>query len=154
MEQFNEIEKVIEKYLANEEEPFSNCFLGGVSEEIICKVESRLEVLFPESYKLFLKKFGSGGIGGMMFWGIEDKKESIERYTVVAITEEYRKKGLPHNLIVFEENGDYISCLETDKMNTNNECPVVTWSVYDEDGIVFLEEDFSSYFLSRVEEYV
>ena len=39
-------------------------------------------------------------------------------------------------------------------MNENNECPIVIWSIYDEDGVVFLNEDFCSYFLELVEECI
>lgn len=154
MKQYSEIQKAINKYLLSEDKRLENYFLGGVSSEKISMAEEHLGVIFPDSYKFFLENYGSGGIGGMLFWGIESGKKQIEENTVIVITEEYRKKGLPNNLVVFEENGDYISCMETDKMNDENECPIVTWSIFDNDGIVFLEKDFYTYFLSRIEDYV
>lgn len=154
MENYIEIEQKIDQYLKNEKIEFSCCFLGGVNEREIEETEKALNVILPNSYKFFLKKYGSGGIEGMTFWGIEANKKQVEEYTVVAITEEYRKNGLPHNLIVVEENGDYVTCLETDKMNKDKECPVVTWSCYDEDEIVPLEKDFYTYLLNRIEDYI
>ena len=154
MERFLEIEKIIEQYVNEEDGELSNYFVGGASDNKISMAEEKLGVNFPNSYKLFLKKYGTGGIDGIMFWGIEENKDTIDKCTVVAITEEYRKKGLPNKLVVFEENGDSVTCLDTENMNENNECPIVTWSIYDEDGVVFLDEDFCSYFLELVEECI
>ena len=58
------------------------------------------------------------------------------------------------NIVGIEEYGGSVTCLDTGNMNENNECPIVIWSIYDEDGVVFLNEDFCSYFLELVEECI
>lgn len=149
-----EIEDKIEKYCDNENKNIKDLFFDGAMLSEINAIEEKLGVKLPNSYKWFLGKYGSGGIGAMEFWGIESNKNNVNSYTVVSITEEYRKKGLDLSLVVFEENGEYITCLDTSKMNKNNECPVVTWSNYDLDGIVFKENSFYSYLLQQIEDYL
>lgn len=149
-----EIEEKIKKYCELENKNMEDIFFDGATLLEISAVEEKLGVKLPNSYKWFLENYGSGGIGGMEFWGIENNKKDVNSYTVVSITEEYRRKGLELSLIVFEENGEYITCMDTSKMDENNECPVVTWSNYDLDGIVFKEDNFYSYFLERIDDYL
>jgi len=154
MSKYEIIENKIEQYLQEEEKQFEKCFLGGVSLEKIKLVEKRLEIVFPKSYIFFLEKYGSGGVEGIVFWGIEGEEVDIEKATIVLITEEYRKKGLPHNLVVFEETGEYVVCLDTSRIDEEGECPVVTWSDYDNDGVVFSEKNFYMYFLNKLDDYL
>lgn len=149
-----EIEEKIEEYCENEGKKIEDIFFSGATLSEIAAVEKKLEVKLPKSYKWFLEKYGSGGIEGMEFWGIESNRSDVNNYTIVCITSEYRKKGLDLPLVVFEENGDYVTCMDTSKMNEEDECPVVTWSVYDSDGIVFKEDNFYSYLLSKIEDYL
>ncbi len=149
---YKKIDEKIKEYLKNEEQEFDDCFLGGVSLEKISLVEKKLGVQFPTSYKEFLKKYGSGGIDGIIFWGIENNNVDINKNTVLFNTEKYRKKGIPDDLVVFRDVGEYVVCLETKKMDKNAECPVVTWSYHDKDGIIFCEKNFYIYFLKCVEE--
>lgn len=151
---FEAIEEKISEYLEEEELEFDDCFMGGVSEEVIRLVEQKLDVTFPVSYKLFLEKYGSGGIDGMTYWGTESNSDDIEQHTVVVITNKYREKGLPDSLVVFEDLGEYVVCLETSKMDENGECPVVTWSYHDNDGIAFCEDNFYTYFLNQIEDFI
>ena len=57
-----------------------------------------------------------------------------------------------HLLVAIEDLGEYIRCLDTSKMNKNNECPLVTWSYYDKDGIVFSDNNFYTYFMGQIED--
>lgn len=66
-------------------------FSGEVFDQVIRNTEQILEVNFPLEYKLFIKKYGSGGICGVEVLGIEDENYS----SVVESTKRYRNLGLP-----------------------------------------------------------
>ncbi|WP_316397512.1 SMI1/KNR4 family protein [Metabacillus litoralis] len=46
--------------------------------------------------------------------------------SVVIETERYGKLGLAKDLVVIENCGEYVYCLDTSKLE-NNECPVIVW---------------------------
>lgn len=47
--------------------------------------------------------------------------------TAIGYTIEQRKKGLPKEYIIFQNNEDFgLSCLDTSLME-NDECPVIIW---------------------------
>lgn len=144
------IENKIKQYLEEENEDITSYFDKGVSEEQIQSVEEFLSVTLPESYKWFLKKYGAGGINGFELFGIESGID-IKNCSLVTITEEYRKKGLHDNLVIIEYQGEYVTCLNT---SNQEECNVVTWSLFDNDDIVQKEENFYVYFQEKLEDYL
>lgn len=93
-------------------------FFGEVSDDDITKAEEALELSFPQEYKGFVKKFGSGGICGVEILGVEGS----EYASVVESTIRYRKLGLPNKYIVIENVDDFVYCLYT-----MAEYPVVRW---------------------------
>lgn len=151
---YKKIDDIIENYLEEEGEEWEDCFFGEASSSTIAFVEKELGVTLPVSYKKFLRKYGAGGIEGTTYWGIESNEEELEKNTVIFATKNYREKGLPQHLVVFEDLGEYVVCLDTKEMNEEGECPVVTWSCHDNDDIVFSEENFYTYFLEQLEEYL
>ncbi len=145
---YEEIENKINEYLEETGEELSVFFEeNGAAEEKIKSVEKLLEVTLPESFRWFLRKYGSGGIEGIELFGIESDREPKD-CTLVIMTKEYRKKGMPQNLVVIESEGDYVRCLETDGG------AVVTWSQHDKDGVVAEEENFYTYFNEKLDDYV
>ncbi|MBZ5753276.1 SMI1/KNR4 family protein [Metabacillus rhizolycopersici] len=46
--------------------------------------------------------------------------------SVVIETERYGKLGLAKDLVVIENCGEYVYCLDTSKLE-NNECPIIVW---------------------------
>jgi hypothetical protein len=57
-------------------------FSGEVSVQILKLCERNLEVVFPNEYREFLLKFGSGGICGVNVLGIENESYfSVEEAT-------------------------------------------------------------------------
>ncbi|WP_413368137.1 SMI1/KNR4 family protein [Lysinibacillus sp. 3P01SB] len=52
--------------------------------------------------------------------------------TCVIETEEWRKYGLPMDLVVIQNYGIGVHCLDTSRL-VDNECPVIEWSQDDED---------------------
>ncbi|RIW28913.1 SMI1/KNR4 family protein [Bacillus salacetis] len=93
--------KMVENY--GEEDDF----FGEVSEEYVNKAEEKLRVKFPQRYRDFIKKYGSGGICGVELEGVQDKLGA----SVVDATERWRKLGLAMNLIVVEDSGEFARCI-------------------------------------------
>ncbi|WP_404978179.1 SMI1/KNR4 family protein [Bacillus paralicheniformis] len=101
----------------------SNDFSGGISIEKINEIQKSLNVKLPESYKWFLKNFGSGGIFGVEILGYD-----LEGAYVVEQTEDYRKcYNLPGGIVVIEYVDEFSYCLDTNKME-DGECPVIVWA--------------------------
>ncbi|MEC0273160.1 SMI1/KNR4 family protein [Peribacillus frigoritolerans] len=98
-------------------------FTGGVAESQVNVVQNELVVELPESYKWFLTTYGSGGSFGVDILGVAKSN----RAPVVVNTKSYRELGLDKDLVVIENAGEYIYCLNTSKME-NNECPVIAWN--------------------------
>ncbi|WP_404459757.1 SMI1/KNR4 family protein [Sutcliffiella horikoshii] len=86
-------------------------FSGEVSVQIIELCESKLEVAFPNEYREFLQKFGSGGICGVEVLGIENESY----FSVEEATKKFRGLGLPHNYVVIEDVDEFIYCLNTEQ---------------------------------------
>ncbi|WP_052712072.1 SMI1/KNR4 family protein [Domibacillus indicus] len=117
-------------------------FTGGVGEQEVIEIESELAVALPESYKWFLLNFGSGGVNGSDILGAASNGE----YTVVEATGKYRKYGLPEKLIVIEDLGEYVYCLDVSRLK-DGDCPVVNWSMHDSDGAIITTSSFYDYLL-------
>ena len=86
-------------------------FTGEVDENRIKQAEKVLGVNFPESYKWFLRSYGtSASIYGI---GLS------ETPAVVKYTLNYRKFGLPKSLVVIKDVGEWVYCLDTGRMKNN-----------------------------------
>ncbi|MED2949457.1 SMI1/KNR4 family protein [Bacillus subtilis] len=98
-------------------------FTGGIGEEEIINIEKELQLQLPDSYKWFLKNFGSGGL-----YGIDTLGYDYGGASVVETTEEYCNHfNLSEGLVVIEDIDFFAYALDTNKMNSNNECPVLIW---------------------------
>lgn len=98
------IKDMIEKY--SEEAIFT----GTVTDKSI--IESSLDELNCSKlsdYKWFLENYGQGGIGGVEILGISKSNKAIFK----DITLKYRKLNLPENLIVIENCGEWLYCIDT-----------------------------------------
>lgn len=108
------INKMIENY--GEEDDF----FGEVSDEYISKAEEELKVKFPQSYRNFIKKYGSGGICGVDLEGVQGDLGA----SVVDATVRWRELGLDMNLIVLEDLGEFIRCMHCVGINDDR---VFSW---------------------------
>ena len=108
----NKIVDMIKKY----EEEID--FFGKINEDDIKLVEHSLSIIFPESYKWFIRNYGSGGICGVEILGIENKKDS----SVIYATERYRTLGLESGCVVIEDLGEFIMCIDT-----NDRDKIIRW---------------------------
>lgn len=88
-------------------------FFGSVSEEDIYNAEEKLGVKFPQSYRNFIKNYGSGGICGVEIEGVEGNLGA----SVVDVTERWRNLGLDRNLIVIEDSGEFVRCVYSADIN-------------------------------------
>lgn len=104
-------------------------FTGAIPIDEIEKAEKELKVIFPESYKVFLKEFGAGDIGGEIIFGIVKNKRENQDINMVKITHMEHEYKMPKYMVViyYNESNDCLYCLDTRKMS-NNECPVVSVS--------------------------
>uniref|UniRef100_UPI001C2FD487 SMI1/KNR4 family protein n=1 Tax=Bacillus sp. GbtcB13 TaxID=2824758 RepID=UPI001C2FD487 len=72
----------------------------------------------PESFKWFLKNYGTGGNSGVEIIGYD-----LEGDYVVEQTEDYRKYyDLPNGIVVIEYVDEVSYCLDTNKTE-DGECP-------------------------------
>lgn len=106
------------------------------SDEDIKKAEQELGFEIPESYIWFLKQYGHGGFF-FEFLGYGRNGNAL----FVRETLKERKNGLPTNLLVIENCDEYVVCINTDNGN------IVSWSHYDNDGIIMKQVSFEDYFI-------
>lgn len=107
-----------------------------ISDEQIKEAESVLSVKIPSQYLEFLQEYGFGGIGGVEIIGVGGNGNLV----FVEETLEYRRYGLPDNLIVIEDCGEWIYCI-----NVETEA-VISWT----EGFIKEEYfDFDSYVFDR-----
>ncbi|MBN3555708.1 SMI1/KNR4 family protein [Fictibacillus nanhaiensis] len=92
-------------------------FIGEIKEQIIDSAEAALNVKFPMSYRLFLKKYGLGDIFGEEIYGLGIEENGVPSMTW--ITKHFRREeGLPNHLICFYftgYDGVYL-CLDCSKV--------------------------------------
>lgn len=95
-------------------------FFGGVSEIKIEQAMQELSLVFPESYKAFLKDFGGGDAGGEFILGITD----VDEESMVMATLKERSVGMPKHFVIIGFFDGSLCCLDTSQMK-DRECPVV-----------------------------
>ncbi|MFF2496854.1 SMI1/KNR4 family protein [Peribacillus sp. NPDC058075] len=94
----------------------------GVSEDKVKETEQKLKVSLPESYKWFLRNYGSGGIFGIDILGYD-----LVGPSVVDATKDYQKHyKLIDGIVIIENVDEFAYCLDTNKMK-DGECPVIMW---------------------------
>lgn len=101
--------------------------------------QHELGVTLPEEYVAFLDCYGHRGLDGFEILGIGLDGSNIFMETTL----EYRKHGLPKNLVVIENCDEWLECLDCD----NGE--VISWSM---DGdIVSTAPAFDDFLLDEIE---
>jgi len=100
-----EIQKLVKEYSEDA------IFTGKISsDDIIESAITELGVNIPNDYRWFLKNYGQGGIGGVDILGISKVNKAIFKDKTL----EYRKYGLPNNLIVVENCDEWLYCIDVD----------------------------------------
>ncbi len=119
-------------------------FYGPIQEEYITLVEDELKVSFPDQYKEFVRNYGSGGICGVNVLGIEGELGS----SVLLNTKRYRQLGLPKDLIVIEDLGEFVVCSKT-----GSKTSVLYWNRFQKQGTV-MYENFYEYLFDTFKEAI
>lgn len=121
---FETIQNLIER---NRDKVNLSAFGKGVSEDWIHKAEERLGVLFPHSYKWWLRNYKGGEINGCEIFSIYELDfDSVVGGDIVYINELERTIGtFTPNQLVIQHNDlgeDYFLAL--DESDSTGECPV------------------------------
>lgn len=111
----------------------ASIFPGPASEEEIQQAEAELNVVFPNSYRWFLRTLG-GADFPLEIFGLEPEwrlNEAASFWNVVYITQSERSESepkMPTPLVPFTPDGmgNHL-CLDTASMS-KGECPVVFWN--------------------------
>jgi hypothetical protein len=154
--------ELVENNFENEEKVFS----GPQSHALIKKAEAALHTSFPKTYKIFLEKYGCGGVGSLEIYGlIKDEEFEEEKIfssgipNAVWTTLKYQKEyGYPTHLITIASlgNGDEY-CIDTQQVDGNGENPIVVYPILKPESGQKLEivaEDFGKFFLDMVQNQI
>ena len=118
-------------------------------DDAICAAADSLGVVFPNSFKYYLSRFGWISFGPNEYYGIDRSYNNVAKSTKMLRS----KGGFPTGFVVVaDHDGDEYVCLDTSAM-TDGECPVVIWDpVYKEvsrprakDFETFLETDMEAF---------
>ena len=111
------------------------------TKEMIVETNDRLGISIPEQFLEYLNEYSHGGIGfeilGIGFDG------SI---TFIEETLEYRKEGLPKNLLVMDNCDEWLYCIDS---NTGE---VVSWSIDEDPSVEY--PCFDDYLIDRLHDAV
>ncbi len=132
--------KIIEM-IKNNEKVFKDAFLMRLpTDEELADAENVLGFQIPEEYVWFLKTFGHGGF----FFELLDYGLNGDAIFVTKTLRE-REFGLPKELLVIEDRDEYVHCIDTISKQ------IVSWSKYDNDGIIKVADNFYKYFLDNID---
>lgn len=107
------------------------------SDQDFNEAQEKLEVKFPSEFVDFVKKYGSGGIGGVEILGY-----SFDGFTTILDkTAESRMLEMPSSLVVVEDVDEWLYCIDCDTGK------VVSWSAVD--GVRPAFPDFDSFVISE-----
>lgn len=113
--------------------------------EKIKLAEKKLNVKFPKSYREFLKKYGSIGIGGIEIYGLWN--DVIIKDTLYE-RESNEENTFPLHYIPIHALGNgELSCLDTSQINKEEECPIMAWYFGSTEK---LSEDFGEFLLDKI----
>ena len=94
-------------------------FFGSTTEDQISGAEKFLGFRFPDEYREYISKYGSGGICGVEIVGVEGGLGA----SVIKATERWRKLGLNKSFVVIRDSGEFIMCMEA----VENDPCVYSW---------------------------
>ena len=135
--------------MEDEGEIEENNFMGGISDKTIKDVEKYLKIQFPEDYRWFLKRYGSGGIEGIDILGIEKEQGEIEKNTVVFVTSQFRNEyNLNPSIVIIEYSGGYATGINT--KSETREKSILLIEPCKGGEIISKSDNFCEYFLDKL----
>ncbi|MCW8876716.1 MAG: SMI1/KNR4 family protein [Kangiellaceae bacterium] len=118
------------------------------------KLESMLGLILPSSFKEFLENYGGGGIVESEISGIEDNDAELDYGgtvwgDTVTCREDYE---LPDNLaVIFFKDDEVCWCLDCNLLNEFNECPVVSYNLFNKSVDREMSSSFKDFFVEYLE---
>jgi hypothetical protein len=134
----NTIIEMIEEYMEDKD------FFGPADEEKIEKAENTLGIKFPKEYREFIQMYGSGGICGVELVGVENLEASV-----VQATERYRELSLDKNVVVIQDSGEFVKCMNT----LDNDSAVYSWN-RGEKKLNIRYESFTEFLIDEFQEAI
>ena len=132
---------------------------GPKSEELIRLAEKALGLKFPPTYRLFLHKYGCGGVRGLEIYGLTKEYSNdfnnLGSPNGIWLTLDERKDDyLPHHFIIISDTGDgYWYCLDASQPNDEGEYSVVVWGLdMAEKDKEKVAEDFGEFLLNELKQ--
>src|SRR5262249_30569856 len=125
---------------------FPSDWWGPVAEEEIADAEQSLGIVFPRSYRAFLRCYGAGTVGYCKIFGLPGD----HLWGNVVVMNQFATGHVPPHCVKFTERvGDYTYYLDTSRMDAARECPV---AVYGDDEAATTVADSFLDFLRKVRE--
>lgn len=116
--------------------------------ELIERFENEFDVVFPDDYKYFLGKYGGGGFGFINIFGLETARGALDECSLAKMTAHCRAKGMPVGLVVIENQGDYVTCIDT--LRKAGRAQIVTWSWLDMRRVNDKADSFLNYLIKKI----
>lgn len=112
------------------------------TDEMLASAEHELGVTLPQQFVDYLREYSYGGVAGVEILGVGFTGSMLFLDTTLR----YRTYGLPHNLVVIENYGEWMYCSDCDTGE------VVSWSRMD--GIVPASPSFDDFLLQELEDAI
>lgn len=132
---------------------------GGADNGVISSFEKYLDVVFPESYKLFLKKYGALSFGGDTYYGItKNGLNATAAPSVAFVTKSARARGDADDSMIVVKSSGYgpIYSVDTSIIGSAGEPVVVetelSFKRSGEKNVIY--QDFGEFFTDMIREAI
>ena len=111
----------------------SDLQFGPTSENDVRDVEEKIGNVFPNSYRAYLLEFAGGMMLNYEMCGIPTEKSGISDSdgnsirSIVDANKGRERDLATGNVFIADDGGDYSFFLDTAKMDSDGECPVVAY---------------------------
>lgn len=135
------LQKKITELIDENEKIFFHTFLGKYpSVYELLEAEKALGFPIPKSYIWFLTKYGHGGcFFEFLGYGLTGNALFVKE------TLAHREKGLPQYLLIIENCDEYVICIHSKTEE------IISWSEYDNSGMLKRSENFYQYFFECIQ---
>ncbi|MDO7912721.1 SMI1/KNR4 family protein [Pseudomonas sp. 22-AL-CL-001] len=132
---------------------------GGADDSVISGFEKYLDVVFPESYKLFLRKYGALSFGGDTYYGItKGGVDATAVPSVAFVTKGARARGDADSSMIVVKSSGYgpIYSIDTSIIGSTGEPVVVetelSFKRTGEKNVIY--QNFEEFFVSMIREAI
>jgi antitoxin YobK len=106
---------------------------GPATEDEIAAAEKELRVKFPKSYRAFLRQYGAGYLNAYDIFGLPGDR----LWGDVVMMNQLSATPRPCHLVKFTEDvGGYSFYLDTSRIGSDGECPVVVFGPGEDGSVV------------------